>query len=796
MVVQCPQCGHRFSPADGTQRVTESVAAPEALVNGKPSWDDIRELVRKALRARVGSEYSGYLWVGIVDLTDTDVVYLDEGDQLHQCSYVVDGEQVTLGDPVKVVRSYEPAAANAVERAQIDTTARVVEAKGTDDEGNRVFRVRIIAYGVSRNRRRYTESVLRAAADLYDGAKAYDHHRTAEEMASGTIAGLVGWYSDVEATSEGLEADLHLLPSATHAAEALDASLAAQESGGEPLVGISHDAQAQFRAITENGQTLQDCAAIIAVNSADIVAHPAAGGKATRVVAGGIADPDSTGTEPASESTKEPDVTVTRADVLAAFKEASDEELAAAGLARAGTKTTETEKPTGKPEPVTETETAFGKAEFLGRTLIRSKVDDASLPASFVEAVTSALPDRFTEAAVDAQIAAVKAALGVVERAGLEPAGMVTVTKEAHEKKVAAVDAMFAGDFRTGYHSFREAFLDFTGHRLRSWDVDLNKLVLRESIGAASFDSGDRVHESLDSTSWAQVLGDSVTRSMIAAYGLQGLDAWRRIVSKITPVNDFRTQRRMRWGGYGTLPTVAEGGTYQPLTSPGDEEATYAPTKRGGTEDLTFEMIANDDMAQIIDIPRKLGRAAAQTLYRFVFDTLVTNAATTYDSTALFHANHGNTTAVALSNSGLTTLRQKMRDQAAYGDSSEVLGAIPKLLIVPNELEETAKQVTGSPGAVPANTNDPNDRPNLHQGLDYLVLDYWTDANDWMLVADPAMVPTIEVGFYRGREDPELFTQSEPTVGSVFARDVLTFKIRHIYGEVVLDHRGFQRGTQ
>src|SRR5205807_6517287 len=86
------------------------------------------------------------------------------------------------------------------------------------------------------------------------------------------------------------------------------------------------------------------------------------------------------------------------------------------------------------------------------------------------------------------------------------------------------------------------------------------------------------------------------------------------------------------------------------------------------------------------------------------------------------------------------------------------------------------------------------DIPNLHQGLELLGVDYWTDTNDWFLEADPAMVDTIEVGFYQGRQEPELFVQNDPAVGSVFNADKITWKIRHIYSGTVLDHRGFYRG--
>ena len=63
---------------------------------------------------------------------------------------------------------------------------------------------------------------------------------------------------------------------------------------------------------------------------------------------------------------------------------------------------------------------------------------------------------------------------------------------------------------------------------------------------------------------------------------------------------------------------------------------------------------------------------------------------------------------------------------------------------------------------------------------------YWTDGNDWCTVADPMVLPVLEIGFLDGREDPELFVQDQPNGGSMFSNDKLTYKIRHIYGGTVL----------
>jgi hypothetical protein len=75
------------------------------------------------------------------------------------------------------------------------------------------------------------------------------------------------------------------------------------------------------------------------------------------------------------------------------------------------------------------------------------------------------------------------------------------------------------------------------------------------------------------------------------------------------------------------------------------------------------------------------------------------------------------------------------------------------------------------------------------------VIDYWTSQTQWYLGADTALCPTIEVGFYQGREEPELFTQADQTVGSMYDADKMTWKIRHIYSGAVLEHRGLYRGN-
>jgi hypothetical protein len=838
----CPTCG---GPAEFRDGRIQSCAEPVRLVEGAvpDSFNDIRQRVEAALVAWYAAadavedaangedpaddadDFSVDVWV--CDLGTDWVVWesfgsMGPGPGQWKMEYSLDANGVVTlsGTPAKVetLTTYV-AAKEAVDRIH----GRVLEAKGTDASGSRVFDVQIIAFGDSRNGRRYPQQVMTEAVSKYEGAKAFDHHRTDEELQTSTISGLVGSYQNVTATSEGLQGELHLLPGATHAAEALDASLAAQAQGLPPVVGISHDVMALYKPITVDGKRFMEATEIHSVNSADVVADPAAGGKATRMVAGG------SGADPEEGST------MTLKELLALLRGATAEKrtellqehkatLEEFGLddAAIGRILAEEPAPTPAPAPAptpapaeetppatpADTEMAFAKESLLGKSLIRQALESVGLDVSFAEDISASLPDRFSESTVVTHVAAYKGMATNLERRRLLEGGIpsqVEVTVEERTKKIANLDAMLddsparAGE---GYLSLKQAFLDITGFNDRGLgNHELAEAIMRESVG--EFDSAPGARRSLESAqsgTWNLILGDSITRRMVAMYSQPNLQTWRSIVSSIVPVIDFRTQRLERLGGYGVLPGVNQGAPYQPLTTPGNEEATYAISKLGGTEDLTLETIANDDLKTVQRIPKMLGLSAAQTLYRFVWGMLINNVTYTPDTTALFAAGHNNTAATALSNGNLSAARAAMRQQTAYGDTKDILSILPKFLVVNPSLEQLAYELTESAVALPTAAPDgaaAGNVPNLHQGMQAIVVDFFasTSATNWFVVADPNMIPTVELGFYNGQVDPELFVQNDPTVGSVFTADKITYKIRHIYGGTVVDFRGLYRGN-
>jgi hypothetical protein len=75
-----------------------------------------------------------------------------------------------------------------------------------------------------------------------------------------------------------------------------------------------------------------------------------------------------------------------------------------------------------------------------------------------------------------------------------------------------------------------------------------------------------------------------------------------------------------------------------------------------------------------------------------------------------------------------------------------------------------------------------------------IVVDLWTDSNDWAALADPRLYPTIGVGYRYGRV-PEVFSVASPTAGLMFSNDTLPVKVRFIFAVAPIDYRGMYKAN-
>jgi hypothetical protein len=277
---------------------------------------------------------------------------------------------------------------------------------------------------------------------------------------------------------------------------------------------------------------------------------------------------------------------------------------------------------------------------------------------------------------------------------------------------------------------------------------------------------------------------------------------------KITYQEDFSTLQTVRWitlGGVGELPTVAEGAAYTEMTwADKTEQAPFI--KKGGYLGITLEAIDKDDTRKLQAAPRAIAQAGWLSLSKAMSAIFTANGGTgpvMSDSKALFHVDHGNLLTTALSFAAYNAVRVAMRKQSEL-NSSERLGALtaPKYLLVPPDLEITALQVLASeqlPGS-PNNDVNPNASGDTFEARmrsareRVVVVDLWTDTNDWAAVADPLLYPAIGLGYRYGRA-PEIFSVASPTAGLMFTHDTMPVKARFFFAAGPMDWRGVHKNN-
>lgn len=378
----------------------------------------------------------------------------------------------------------------------------------------------------------------------------------------------------------------------------------------------------------------------------------------------------------------------------------------------------------------------------------------------------------------------------VVQMPGSHPRGAGQLSMQTSLDRISmAAEALFSGqrpekDIQplTG---IRELYL------LLSGDYELTGVFQPERVMFAN----------VNSSTMAGLVANALNKSVVNLFN-QYPQWWLPVVYE----EDFGNLQDVRWitlGGVGELPTVAEGAAYTELTWD-DQTETDAFVKKGGYLGLTLEAIDKDDTRKVAAAPRALAQGAWLTLAKAVsaiFTTASDLGPDMSDAVALFNAGHNNLGSTALSFAGWEATRTAMRKQTEL-HSGERLGALtaPKYLMVPPDLETAAIQVLGSslePG-VANNDINPYAEGAAREALienarrRVIVVDLWTDTNNWAAIADPNLYPSIGIGYRFGRT-PEIFSVASPTAGLMFSNDTLPVKVRFFFAVGPVDWRGMYK---
>jgi hypothetical protein len=620
-----------------------------------------------------------------------------------------------------------------------------------------VWDTRLITSGLTVDGRQFfSQEAIRNAVHLFERAQCFADHADGVPPTDT----LVGWFTnprlvELDNGEVAIDAELHVLESSKYSGLLKEA----YARGNPNVVGFSINGSGDIRLEERDGVTVRYVSSLDEIASVDLVTKPAAGGTGVlKLRASVLEDADRItfeDTAPVDNDHDNGDQGVV--DDLKQLRDDIQAERVRAGIERL--------------------------------------VAQYNLPSSAMSVVQGQIEEAASVEEADRVLAQAQAIWANALETTARQHAVVAHQVDRPSREILRIQAMLAGERIDGVAPFsglREAYSTVTG--VNTWSMSPHEFANAVIAQSNGYNSENRVLASVKTTDWSYALGQAIYRELIRQYQMPGFDDWRKIVSKVSNLNDMRQRDRLRHGYFELLPTVGQEGTYQPLTDPSEERAYYTPTKRGGLAEFTWEDVLNDDLGVLGDIPRRLAMSAKLTVWYNIMNIFAaaTPPTCTYDSTAVFHSDHGNLGTADISSANWAAARKAMMTQSAPGNSSMYLGLVPRYALCPPDLEMTFRQLRNS--EIDIDTSGENVANPWKGTFDIIIIPFWSDTDAWGAAADPNLVPTIEVGFLGGKEEPELMTEA-PNTGSHFTADKVVYKIRHVWGYAILDHRGLYKSN-
>jgi hypothetical protein len=316
--------------------------------------------------------------------------------------------------------------------------------------------------------------------------------------------------------------------------------------------------------------------------------------------------------------------------------------------------------------------------------------------------------------------------------------------------------------------------------------LDLCRMVLERNGQRVSYsdDKTETASRAFSTSDFPLLLSNLADKVLQAGYK-EAPATWRSWCATGS-LSDFKEAYKLRMSEAPMLEPVYEGGEYK-MADFKESEDTYKIGTWGKKFALTRQAIINDDLGAFTRIPTLFGVASGRTINNTVYKLLLSNPVLKETGQTLFSADHQNIgTPGALSIATLSEARTKMRRQKGMrADAGVFLNLSPSILIIPPELETTARQLLFSTADI-GQANPAVINP-FHGALEIVVDATLTNAAAWYLVASSSMIDTIEVAFLDGVQNPVIEQQQGWNV------DGIEYKVRLDFGVKVWDYRGIYK---
>lgn len=275
------------------------------------------------------------------------------------------------------------------------------------------------------------------------------------------------------------------------------------------------------------------------------------------------------------------------------------------------------------------------------------------------------------------------------------------------------------------------------------------------------------IRAGVSTSSLSSVISNVVSKIAMRVYENHPIVALS--LCSVRNVPDYKSVEGYRLDGSGRWEAVGKGGRLEH----GKLSDTAYKNKAelyGQTIGIDYRDFANDDLAILNATGRLMGMQGASLIDHLFATRLLGNS--DMDGNTFFSAGNGNLqtgAGTAFGLAGLSAARTAFRKiKAGPGTKAKdqrPINVRPKTLLVPPELETDAEQIlnsvsvnlTGSTDNEKADANPWRDKYGLSV-LPHLSDSAYTgnSAAAWYLMADPALVPALELVFVQGRTAPTI----------------------------------------
>jgi len=292
------------------------------------------------------------------------------------------------------------------------------------------------------------------------------------------------------------------------------------------------------------------------------------------------------------------------------------------------------------------------------------------------------------------------------------------------------------------------------------------------------------------SSDFPVILENVLNKTLLDTYGVAA-ETWKQWCATGS-VADFRPYKRLRLGSFGNLDSLTEAGEYKHKAIPDATAESVSISTKANTITLSRQAIINDDLGAFVRLGQMLARAAARSIEADAYALLTSNPTLDSDSTALFHANHGNYhtsgSAAAITMTSLDAARSAIKIQKDRSGNDFIGITEPFILLCPVAKAGAAR--TANESEFDPDTANKLNRTNITRGIFSAIVDTpYLTGTGWYLLADPMQFPTFEVLFLNGQQTPFSDRIEQQNV------DGVKWLVRHDYGVNVVDYVGAYYNT-